>query len=101
VSETNEEKCPHGLISFIFCHKCWIDKHGEPEPFEQWSKRVAVNKIALASKEESAEIWAEAEQWIAKGPSRGRYKNFRYDAKSVIAEYIANQRGLTLLWPKS
>ena len=96
----SDDKCSHGLEGFIFCIKCWVEKHGEPEPFDRWSKRVAVNGLPLANKEESGKIWAEAEKWTANSPSKERYSRIRYDAKSILAEYLANQRGLTL-WQKN
>ena len=100
VTEIKHSVCPHRLSTIIFCRKCWVEKHGEPEPFDKWSIRVSINSIALANEEESAEIWAEAEKWIANSPSKERYSRIRYDAKSVLAEYLANQRGLTL-WQKN
>jgi len=85
--------CKHNLSTF--CYYCYTEKHGEPESFAEWSERVC--SVRLATKEQRSEIYNQAEQWAQKTPAR--FGAARYDAKSAVAEYIANQQGLTLIIP--
>ena len=88
------DRCVHGLVHYIFCIKCYINKHGEPESFDVWVRRVT--KMRPATEEERNQLWLEAEAWMQKTPAARKFKRWRWDAKSVLAEYLANQRRITM-----
>ena len=48
-----------------------------------------------ATMAESDEIWAEVDRWCKESPSFFRFNNAAAVARTAIAEYVANLRGLT------
>jgi len=89
----DSEPCQHGVITF--CHRCWVNKNGQVEPFERWVKRVC-SKPRAATKDEAEIFFAQASGWMKTTPGIARFKGAEYDVKCAIAEYIANQSKLTL-----
>ena len=46
-----KDGCKHGLVDFLFCTSCYIEQHGELEPFDVWSKRVCKEAKAMNIKD--------------------------------------------------
>ncbi len=48
------------------------------------------------TEEEGQEIWAEANIWFDNAPARSNFNSSKVVARMAVAEFIANNRGLTL-----
>ena len=54
-------------------------------------------KYKQASEQQIKEIWRVVDKWWENSPLSPYYNNIGAISKSLIMEYIANQKGLTLI----
>jgi len=101
-------QCEHKLITF--CYLCYVKNYGKQNGFLKWSNKVcnkqnetyeewlkSVLSVRFATEKEQIELYNRTEQWIKITPMS--FKSARYDAKVAVAEFLANQSGLTLAIP--
>lgn len=60
--------------------------------------KVKHKKYQTATKQQTDDILTEADEWMKTAPNIKMFSDARSITRRSVAEYIANQKGLTL-WP--
>lgn len=60
------------------------------------NRAIQIAPYREATEEEGKELLAEAEEWYANAPKASNFHDCKSLTKKSVAEYIANQKGLTI-----